>query len=203
MRGRPAGINILEPALPVPSTHRAWFFTAEGRKYWKARVITGLRTLYSISQIRSAVPGFKALTFGRTAQEIYVRMNEAFARGDRAELRELVTDSMLTSLASDMKTAAKMGRYEWKSHGEFKKPSVVSSAAAKVNFEKGGPEFKLAQVTVRVNLKQSVAFYNSKNVLIGGNPNEVTDVTEYIVVERMLGKPNETWRITGKITPDF
>ncbi|KAJ3155217.1 39S ribosomal protein L45, mitochondrial [Geranomyces variabilis] len=203
MRGRPAGISILEPSLPVPSAHRPWFFTAEGRKYWKARAITGLRTMYSVYQIRRALPGFKPLGFGREAQELYVRMNEAFARGDRSELRELVTDSMMTGLAADMKQAAKLGRYEWKPHGEFDKPSVLSAAAAKVLFEKGGPEFKLAQVTVRVNLKQSVAFYNSKNVLIGGNPNDVTNVTEYIVVERMLGKPGENWRITGKITSNF
>lgn len=54
-------------------------------------------------------------------------------------------------------------------------------------------------------MKQSVALYDKSNKLVGGNPNNVQNVTEYVVMERWLGKEDaeEEWKIAGKITPNF
>ncbi|KAI8912323.1 hypothetical protein DFJ77DRAFT_511869 [Powellomyces hirtus] len=201
MRGRPVDLNILEPSLPVPFDKRPWFYTQEGRKYWKKRLIVTIRSTFCAFQVRKAFPDF-GLSFARNVQGIYIEMNEAFARGDRKALEELVTDTMLTKLNPDLKAASNLGRYEWKAHGELSRPRILTIAAAKVQMEKGGEEHKLVQITVEVNVKQSVALYDRKNALIGGNPNDIKNITEYIVVQRSIGKEGDErgWQIAGKIT---
>ncbi|TPX66023.1 hypothetical protein SpCBS45565_g04766 [Spizellomyces sp. 'palustris'] len=205
MRGRPVDLNIADPFIPYPSEKRPSLLSKEGKEYAKQRVRALAVSFISAWRVRTHIKGWKPKPFAYEAQELYTAMNHAFAKGDKDELRSFVTDSMLANLNADMKAASRLGRYEWKSHGQFEHPTTVHIAAVKVQFEKGGPQYHMAQVTVKVSLKQSVALYNKNNVLVGGNPKDIKNVTEYIVIERWLDNPDldEDWRIAGKINPPF
>lgn len=40
------GAIIIDSSLPVPAEKRPWFYTTEGRKYWKDRFISGIKSTY-------------------------------------------------------------------------------------------------------------------------------------------------------------
>ena len=65
------------------------------------------------------------------------------------------------------------------------------------------PSNKFAQVTVRFHTQQTLAIYDRFGRLIAGSENVVKDVLEYVVFENYITNQYGTWRIHGKIIPDW
>ncbi|KAJ3054601.1 hypothetical protein HK097_001329 [Rhizophlyctis rosea] len=87
----------------------------------------------------------------------------------------------------------------WQSHGRASPPQTVNLTAAKIMMDKT-TDHEIVQVTVRVNLKQSVAIYKGGK-LIGGNPNEPQDIEEFIVLEKWPTRDvYEDWKIAARLT---
>ena len=117
---------------------------------------------------------------------------------DRGELSKCVTDGMLASLNSQMKEMQKIGKYEWDSVDAGVRPRVVHIAAVNVSTGKT-TECKMAQITVRVYLKQRMRIFKDEKV-IGGSPDHVP-IKEYIVLEKWLDGEwaKNDWKIAGKV----
>lgn len=64
-------------------------------------------------------------------------------------------------------------------------------------------ENSFAQVTVRLHSQQTLAVYDRFGRLMHGSEDTVKDVLEYIVFEKHITDLNGTWRIHGKIIPDW
>ena len=60
-----------------------------------------------------------------------------------------------------------------------------------------------AQVTVRLHTQQTLAVYDRFGRLMHGSESTVKDVLEYVVFEKHLTNPYGTWKIHGKIIPDW
>ncbi|KAJ3043293.1 39S ribosomal protein L45, mitochondrial [Rhizophlyctis rosea] len=151
-------------------------------------------------QIRKAIKGWKAAKFAPLAEEKYIEFNQAYARADREMLRELVTDGMYATLGRELKHLSGVNM-DWQSHGRVKPPATVNITSAKVMMDKD-TEHKIAQVTVRVNLKQTVAVYKDGK-LIGGDPKNPQDIEEYIVMEKWLTRdPFEEWKIAARLNKE-
>ncbi|KAJ3091957.1 39S ribosomal protein L45, mitochondrial [Quaeritorhiza haematococci] len=189
------------PAHPwVPAKTSPPITTKEGRKYLWVRTKKFLISLYSISQVKKYTPsGWKPIPFAQDAEEQYIKMNEAFAKGDKERLKTVVTEAMLAKMNPELKALQKAGSYQWQYHGSVERPRVVNTVMAKLQYEPGSPEHKLAQITVRLKTKQSVALYQGSK-LVGGDPNAIQEVEEYIVMQRILTKEGEPWLIAGKIS---
>ncbi|ORY99012.1 hypothetical protein BCR43DRAFT_488569 [Syncephalastrum racemosum] len=126
-------------------------------------------------------------------------MNVAFARGDRGLLEEVCLDSMYSNLKNQIKNRSN-ARWEWHYHGEVEAPRIVCVRCMGTSgVSKHG--FSVGQVTVRMFTKQSMAVFDKKNRLIGGDPNKVHNVLEYVVFQKTISDPEDIWRVYGKIAP--
>ncbi|NXV50299.1 RM45 protein, partial [Uria aalge] len=59
------------------------------------------------------------------------------------------------------------------------------------------------QVTVRMHTRQTLAIYDRFGRLMYGGEEVPKDVLEYVVFERYLVNPYGTWRMHGKIVPEW
>ncbi|NXN45268.1 RM45 protein, partial [Rhinoptilus africanus] len=59
------------------------------------------------------------------------------------------------------------------------------------------------QVTVRMHTRQTLAIYDRFGRLMYGGEDVPKDVLEYVVFERYLVNPYGTWRMHGKIVPEW
>ena len=91
-----------------------------------------------------------------------------------------------------------LGNVRWSNFGEESRPKVVHLARAQAELPDGTQN--LVQATVKVQVKQSLAIYQGQK-LIGGNPENIIAPVEYIVLEKWIDQPEDTWKIKGKVTP--
>ncbi|KAF7727852.1 39S ribosomal protein L45, mitochondrial [Apophysomyces ossiformis] len=135
--------------------------------------------------------------FLSVAEETYKDMNDAFARGDRSMLEEVCLDAMYSNLKNQIKQR-NQARWEWRYHGEVETPKIVCvRCMSATGVSKHG--FAVAQVTVRMFTKQSMAVFDKKNRLIGGDPEKIHNVLEYVVFQKTISDAEDFWRIYGKI----
>ena len=80
--------------------------------------------------------------------------------------------------------------------GEEARPQLVHIARAQAELPEGTQS--LVQATVKVQVKQSLAIYQGDK-LVGGDPNKIVSPVEFIVLEKWLDQPADTWKIKGKI----
>ncbi|CAO3650045.1 unnamed protein product [Cunninghamella blakesleeana] len=186
--------NYIPPETsPSISDFQRWRLTK-----WR-NMKNSVQNLLSVGLIKykSQYEKWNSGKFLTIAEETYKDMNDAFARGDREILEEVCLDAMYSNLKNQLKQRNNV-RWEWKYHGEVEIPRIVcvrcvgTSGVSKTGFSVG-------QVTVRMHTKQSMAVFDKKNRLIGGDPNKVHQVLEYVVFQKTISDPEDIWRVYGKI----
>ncbi|KAK4514956.1 uncharacterized protein ATC70_002563 [Mucor velutinosus] len=158
-----------------------------------------VQNLLSVGLIKykSQYEKWNSRKFLAEAEEAYKDMNDAFARGDRAILEEVCLDAMYSSLKNQLKTRNNV-RWEWRYHGDVEQPKIVCvRCVGTTGVSKHG--FAVGQVTVRMFTKQSMAVFDKKNKLIGGDPNKIHNVLEYVVFQKTISDPEDIWRVYGKV----
>jgi hypothetical protein len=90
-----------------------------------------------------------------------------------------------------------LGKIEWICHGEEKRPALVHVAQAQAQMPEGVQ--KIVQATVKVQLRQSLVIRDRKGNIVGGDLEKIMSPVEYIVLERWLDNPSDTWKIKGKL----
>lgn len=78
-------------------------------------------------------------------------------------------------------------------------PSRVVAVRCFDNPPKSGND--IAQITVRMHTKQTLALYDRFGSLILGSESEPKDVVEYVVFENHIAVVDGEWRLHGKIYP--
>ncbi|RKP10614.1 Tim44-like domain-containing protein [Thamnocephalis sphaerospora] len=185
--------GMIDDFVPLPRSKRPSLLSKVGFrsavKHWKNLAAT----TFAIGTIRFQVKGWRPKPFAQEAQRVYEEMNDAFARGDREALREVCTEGMFSRVKNEIKN--RVGTFRWACHGNVEPPRIVSA-----RFGRLGENMMLAQVTVRMHTKQSMAVYNKKNQLIAGNPDQPQNILEYVVMQRVIGPgESEQWQIYGKV----
>ncbi|KAI7899796.1 uncharacterized protein BX663DRAFT_519540 [Cokeromyces recurvatus] len=158
-----------------------------------------VQNLLSVGLIKhkSLYEKWNSRKFLSEAIETYKDMNDAFARGDRAILEEVCLDSMYSNLKNQLKHRNN-AHWEWRYHGDVEQPKIVCvRCLGTTGLSKHG--FSIGQVTVKMFTKQSMAVYDKKNKLIGGDPNKIHNVLEYVIFQKTISDPEDIWRIYGKI----
>ncbi|KAI7883478.1 hypothetical protein K492DRAFT_205438 [Lichtheimia hyalospora FSU 10163] len=159
----------------------------------------GVQNMLSVGLIKykSQYEKWNSRKFLEVAEETYKDMNDAFARGDREVLEETCLDSMYSTLKNQIKNRGS-ARWEWRYHGEVEAPKIVCvRCVGTTGLSKHG--FAVAQATLRMYTKQSMAVYDKKNRLVGGDPNKVHNILEYVVFQKTISDPEDMWRVYGKI----
>ncbi|KAI9101215.1 hypothetical protein DFS34DRAFT_592101 [Phlyctochytrium arcticum] len=199
-RGRPVLVHVLDPYIPGKEASPP-FLTKAWRSHVTRKVISPVRFWFAKRKVKRLITGWTPAAFAEEAQTLYADMNVAFAKGDKETLSDVVTDSLLAKLMTEMKQTQKLGRVQWKSHGVASPTKMVHMVVGKAQLERNGTEFSVAQATVRINMKQSVAIFDQRGRIVGGDPNVVKDIVEHVVLERWLDRPDvpHVWKIAARL----
>ncbi|KAI9143552.1 Tim44-like domain-containing protein [Paraphysoderma sedebokerense] len=183
----------------IPSERYPPPTSVDNLKQYVERAKKLVTSTWGIIKIKQNCPDFVAKQFGPEAEQLYIRMNKVFASGKPQELEPLVTPNMFSNLKNQMKDRGH-NKFVWTYHGASERPRIVNIGAHRAGDEKGDKQH-IAQIVVRIKSKQSVAVYNPQGKLIGGNPEDIKELLEYVVLERYISKEKSVWRICGKIEP--
>ncbi|RKP01758.1 hypothetical protein CXG81DRAFT_11618 [Caulochytrium protostelioides] len=204
MAMKPSHLMVFEPYAPV--TSYVWPFSKKGLAYYKYRGLKWLRfTLARYNRWRSPEGVWRTQADADEIQGLYVRMNQAYARGDATALSQVLMPSMLKRMVPEMRQTLGMGAVSWKFHGAAQKPRTVHLVGAQIQESDGITTY--LQAIVRVSIKQSMAIYgiagpgrpaSQVGKLLAGNPEEVTTISEYVVAQKVMGR-HEPWKLCAKI----
>ena len=164
-------------AAPAAAPARSWAGLAE----------PGSTTAKGFEAISAVEPGFDPRGFVDGAKVAYETIVVAFAKGDRATLKSL--------LSKDVAEGFERAIQERESRGETVETTFVSIDGAEV----AGVDLRnrVAQVTVRFLSKLITATRARDGAVIDGNPETVVDVTDVWTFARTLGSRDPNWQLVA------
>jgi predicted lipid-binding transport protein (Tim44 family) len=152
---------------------------------WKGIAETGSATATGLDAIVAEDPDFDPKHFIAGARAAYEMVVTAYAEGDRRTLKNL--------LSRDVYEGFDTAITEREKRGEKAESRFVSIDTAEI----GGAEMrgKSAQVTVRF-VSQLISVTRDKNgVVIDGNPEKVTEVTDVWTFARDISSRDPNWKL--------
>lgn len=148
-----------------------------GRTLIARSAIDGLREIARLDR------GFDIDRFFQGAQDAFILIVEAFAKGDREALRGLLHDSVYESFEGVIS-----GR---ESRGE--KAVVDVHALRRIEITKAAIENKSAFVTLRFTADETVVVRDENDKIVQGNPDRVTENIDLWTFARDLRSRDPTW----------
>lgn len=200
-RERPVYISstsaIFEPYVPPEGDGKVSAIYKEGAKQKLEFLEKKSKSMLAIRKVRSFDDDFEISDFIPVAQDIYLKAHEALVNfsKDEDKLLDYVTERAYPEMIHNVKNKT----IRWKMLGSIEPPRVVharsTSIISKDNY--------FSQITVRFFTQQILAVYDRFGRLMHGSEIVGKDVLEYIVYEKHLSNTHGTWRIHGKIIPDW
>lgn len=164
------------PVAPVSEAER-----------WKGLAEPGSKGWTGLDAIVAADPNFVGQTFVEGAKKAYQMIVEAFARGDRDTLHNLLAKEVFDSFAGEI--AAREQR------GETAEAHVVAIESATV--EDAQVNLRNAQITIRFLVQLVSARRNRAGEVIEGNPNEPLEITDLWTFARDVASRDPNWKLVA------
>jgi predicted lipid-binding transport protein (Tim44 family) len=144
-----------------------------------------------LTQIKIADPSFDARGFVQGARQAFEMIVSAYAQGDTKTLRPLLSDEVYERFASAIKQ--RLDNKEKLETGlvGFEKSEIAHA-------EMRGSE---ARVTVKFVTEQINVTRNADELIVDGNPNEVTRVTDLWTFARDTRSSNPNWQLVATEEP--
>ncbi|XP_033624749.1 39S ribosomal protein L45, mitochondrial-like [Asterias rubens] len=187
--------DIFEPYVPPEGDGKAMSLTSEGAKQQLERVKNIGVTQLNQRKIRKFEPEFTTAEFAWKAQNILIDAQNALQDFDKNILHSLVTEKSFPEMVKGFRYKT----IRWKFLESIEKPRVVHIRCTDM-IDKGN---LYGQVTVRMHTKQILAIYDRFGRLMLGSEDIPKDVLEYIVFEKHLSGLYGSWRVHGKIIPQW
>jgi len=166
----PAG-KVTEPVLPADR--------------WKGIAETGSSTAAGLDAIVAADPEFDPKHFVAGARAAYEMVVTAYAEGDRRTLKNLLSRDVFEGFDAAISEREKRAE---KAESRFVSIDTAEIVGAELRS-------KSAQVTVRF-VSQLISVTRDKNgVVIDGNPEKVTDVTDVWTFARDISSRDPNWKL--------
>eukprot|EP00080_Pristionchus_pacificus_P010107 PDM70127.1 mrpl-45 [Pristionchus pacificus] len=137
---------------------------------------------------------FDTNTFGPSADLIYEEAHLALMTRNVKELHGLITEHAYAKMWPDVSEGSIMWRLV-----ERIEPSRVVSVRVTDNPYKSGND--IAQITVRMHLKQILAVFDRFGHLMLGSETEPRTTLEYVVFENHIAVVDGKWRLHDKVYP--
>ncbi|QDZ24919.1 hypothetical protein HOP50_15g74620 [Chloropicon primus] len=174
--------------------------TVEGwRARWQRYFVNTGKSLFTLSKCMQGIPNFKLRDLKVELAQLYETINEAASKGSRKKIEENVTEKAMRVYKKELMDRKKNGweKLDWKV--EDLKLELMQGRVVQV-----APEVQFAQLTCKISSKQSLAAYDASGNIVAGSVNDMTDVSEYWVFERGLGKKLVTgsgirWRLAARL----
>ncbi|XP_793386.3 39S ribosomal protein L45, mitochondrial [Strongylocentrotus purpuratus] len=187
--------DFFEPYIPPEGDGKASSLTTEGAKQRLERVKNVGVTQMAQRKIRQFEPEFTTTDFAWKAQQIYVDAHNALQDFDRHLLHSLVTEKCYPEMIAGFRYKT----IRWKMLESIEKPRIVHMRCTDM-INKGNI---YGQVTVRFHTRQTLAIYDRFGRIMVGSEDVLKDVLEYVVFEKHLPHRYGTWRMHGKIVPEW
>lgn len=157
---------------------------------WKGLAESGSNGWRGLDQIAASDRGFFAPAFVDGAKKAYGMVVEAFAKGDRDTLRNLLSTEVFDSFAGEI--AARERR------NETAEAHVVSIDSATV--EDAKVEFGKAQITLRFVVKLQSVRRDSAGAVIEGDPERPLAIVDLWTFARDVASRDPNWKLVATET---
>lgn len=187
--------GIFEPYVPPEGDGKVSPVSAQGAKQKIQFLEKKTKTMLAIRKIRSFEEDFDTPQFCKMAESIYIKAHECMMSRDEDEIIKHVTEVAYPEIIDNIANKT----IRWKFLKNLELPRVAHARCTDVITK----ENIFAQITVRFHSQQVLAVYDRFGRLIQGSEIIAKDVLEYVVFEKHLANEHGTWRIHGKIIPDW
>jgi predicted lipid-binding transport protein (Tim44 family) len=164
---------------PAPLAEDRWKGVAEPGAAWAG-----------LDAIAAADRGFSGETFVEGAKKAYEMVVEAFAKGDRDTLHNLLAKDVFDSFAAEI-----TGREQ---RGETAQAQVVAMESAKV--EDAQLNQRRAQITLRFVVKLVTSRSNRAGEVIEGDATQPIEITDLWTFARDTGSRDPNWKLVATET---
>ncbi len=154
---------------------------------WKGLAEPGGKGWTGLDAIAAADRNFSGPTFVEGAKKAYELVVEAFARGDRDTLHNLLSREVFESFAGEI------ARREQR--GETAEAHVVAIESA--NVEDAQVNLRSAQITVRFVVRLVSARRSRAGEVIDGNATEALEITDLWTFARDVASRDPNWKLVA------
>ncbi|KFW78240.1 hypothetical protein N305_07138, partial [Manacus vitellinus] len=187
--------DIMDPYVPPEGDARLSTLSKEGLKQKMDKLKQTAASQLALRKIKDHDPDFSTKTFPEKAQEIFIEAHNSLANFNKQKLHSLVTERCYP----DMVRGNRYKTIRWRFVESLEPPRVVHVRCDSL-VNRGN---LYGQVTVRMHTRQILAIYDRFGRLMYGGEEVPKDVLEYVVFERYLVNPYGSWRMHGKIIPEW
>ncbi|CAM9842911.1 unnamed protein product [Bubo scandiacus] len=187
--------DIMDPYVPPEGDARLSSLSKDGLKQKMEKLRQTATSQLALRKVKDHVPDFSTKTFPEKAQEIFIEAHNSLANFNKQKLHSLVTERCYP----EMVRGNRYKTIRWSFVESLEPPRVVHVRCDSV-VNRGN---LYGQVTVRMHTRQTLAIYDRFGRLMYGGEQVPKDVLEYVVFERYLVNPYGTWRMHGKIVPEW
>ncbi|XP_017886719.1 probable 39S ribosomal protein L45, mitochondrial isoform X2 [Ceratina calcarata] len=153
------------------------------------------KSYLAIRKIKSFEEDFHVKAFAEEALEIYKKAHETLAEKDEEKLLQYVTEAAFPVMTHNMEHKTIVWKFVESLEPARIVHARVTNIITKDNF--------FAQITVRFHTQQYLCIYDRFGRVLLGSETVKKDVLDYIVFEKHLSNTYGTWRVHGKIVPDW
>ncbi|XP_042643153.1 39S ribosomal protein L45, mitochondrial isoform X2 [Tyto alba] len=187
--------GIIDPYVPPEGDARLTSLSKDGLKQKMEKLKQTATSQLALRKVKDHDPDFSTKTFPEKAQEIFIEANNCLANFNKQKLHSLVTEHCYP----EMVRGNRYKTIRWSFVESLEPPRVVHVRCDSM-VNRGN---LYGQVTVRMHTRQILAIYDRFGRLMYGGEQVPKDVLEYVVFERYLVNPYGTWRMHGKIVPEW
>lgn len=153
------------------------------------------KSYMAIRKIKSFEDDFHVKGFAEQALEIYKKAHETLAEKDEEKLLQYVTEAACPVMTHNMMNKTIVWKFVQSLEPARIVHARVTNIITKENF--------FAQITVRFHTQQYLCIYDRFGRVLLGSETVKKDVLDYIVFEKHLSNIYGSWRVHGKIVPDW
>ncbi|KAM6312076.1 large ribosomal subunit protein mL45 [Podargus strigoides] len=187
--------DIIDPYIPPEGDARLTSLSKDGLKQKMEKLKQTAASQLALRKIKDHDPDFSTKTFPEKAQEIFIEAHNSLANFNKQKLHSLVTERCYP----EMVRGNRYKTIRWSFVESLEPPRVVHIRCDSI-LNRGN---LYGQVTVRMHTRQILAIYDRFGRLMYGGEQVPKDVLEYVVFEKYLVNPYGTWRMHGKIVPEW
>lgn len=158
---------------------------------WTGFAAEGSPVAQGLEEIAAADPGFSAKSFVEGAKLAYEMIVEAFAKGDKAALKPLLSKDVYDGFAEVIDERARKGE----------KIDARFVGFEKAEFAGANLLAKRASLTMRFVSQMISATLDSDNRIIDGDPKEIRQTTDVWTFERDVSSRDPNWKLVATEQP--
>lgn len=190
-----ATATIFEQYIPPEGDGKISLVSIPGAKQRFERLEKKGKSMLALRKIRNFDEEFEPSEFAVKAQEIYIDVHKNMAKFDSDKLHDLITERAYPEMVLGLKNKT----IGWNFIESLEPPRVVHIRTTDILTK----DNIYAQVTVRLHTRQTLAIYDRFGRLMHGSEALAKDVLEYAVFEKHMASHYGTWRLHGKVIPNW